>query len=138
MDTAETMGKTECQEFSVGMTYAAPDPCNNTHIPNSLVVAKKYNEVATKINRFHQNVATVVGHADNDIGDVIRGAHAAALVNSYNAATFNPTVCDVCNVSMENYPNCDCNCPCPCSCNCGCACPCSCSCGCSCSSGGRA
>lgn len=120
LDTAEVMGKTQTHGAGPNATYAAPDPCNQiTHPANSLVTAEKYNQVATKINRFHRSIATV------NVGDVIRGLHAAALVSDYNAATFNTNVCDVCNTSGQTNPTCNCNCPCAC----GCSCTCSCSCG---------
>lgn len=127
IDTAEMMGETKCQEVGPAATYAAPDPCNNTHVPNSLVTAEKYNQVVAKLNRFNLNLATV------NVGDVIRGTHAQALHNGHADATFNTDVCDVCNTEGQNSPKCDCDCDCPCGCPCGCTCPCSCSCDCSCS-----
>lgn len=127
LDTAEQMGETKPQGTGPVATPAAPDPCNDTHIPNSLVTAEKYNQVVAKLNRFNLNIATV------NVGDVIRGAHAVALHEGHASATFNTDVCDVCNVSGQTSPKCDCWCGCACSCPCGCDCPCSCDCSCSCS-----
>lgn len=139
--TADKMGMKV--PHNKGVTYserAAPDPCNDTHIPNSLVTAKKYNEHVTNLSKFGVTIPSVVGVSDNGVGDVIRGAHALALRTGFNTAKFHSTVCDVCNTANQLTFNCSCNCTCSCSCSCDCSSPnrscnrgCGCSCGCSCS-----
>lgn len=126
IDTAEQVGKTVKQGAGTTATRAAADPQNVTHVANSLVTAEKYNQQAQKINRFNVTVAQV------NKDDVIRGAQAKALVDQYNNARFNTTVCDICNAGKQTNPTCNCDCPCVCSCSCGCACPCQCACACVC------
>lgn len=103
---------------------------STTHVNNSLVKADRYNELVTIINGLGGTQINRVA-----VGDVIKAAHAQALKNGYNGSTFNPSVCDICNVTGAQITACPCacNCACPCSCSCGCGCPCSCSC----PSGGR-
>lgn len=125
LDTAEMVGKTKNQGWSVTAEVAVADPCNDAHPAGSLVTAGKYNQVATKINHFNQATPMV------SVGDVIKGLHALALRTNYNNATFFTNVCDVCNTSGQTSPKCDCNCPCPCNCSCPCSCSCNCGCGCS-------
>lgn len=127
LDTAENVGYTENQGVTAAHSVAVADPCNNNHPGGSLVTASKYNEIVKKLNRFHLSLGSVKGAAQVgcELADVIRGAHAAALVNGYNSATFNPGVCDQCNITGQTNPTCDCNCDCPCDCNCGCSCGCS-------------
>lgn len=127
LDTAEIVGYTEKQGQTTELQHVAADPTNVPHPVGSLITAKIYNTLITKMNRFHRNIATVKGVSDNGIGDVIRGAHALGLVSNYNAATFNDSVCDQCNAEGQTNPTCDCNCSCSCSCNCGCGCSCPCS-----------
>lgn len=110
------------------------DPENHPHPAGSLVTAKAYNNMVARINYFRQSLGTVVGVADNGIGDVIRGTHAMAIFNGYNTMKFNTNVCDVCNVANQNRNSCNCSCDCSCDCTCDCACSCSCG-GCSCSCG---
>lgn len=130
LDTAEHMGYTQNQGPTAQGTHVTADPTNYPHPQGSLVTAKQYNFIANKLNRFNVNVGTVQGSAEVgcENATVIRGAHAAALKNQYNNATFNPNVCDQCNTSSQTNPTCNCNCSCSCSCNCGCSCGCSCPC----------
>lgn len=142
--TADKMGMKVPHNKGVNYTErAAPDPCNDTHIPNSLVTAKKYNEHVTNLSKFSVTIPSVVGVSDNGVGDVIKAAHALALRTGFNTAKFHSRVCDVCNTAAQYTFKCTCNCACSCTCSCasssrggscsrGCGCSCSCSCGCSC------
>lgn len=127
--TADVMGEKQSQNGGVSFPNgpAAPDPNNETHIENSLITAKKYNDVAIALGKFSSSVSQVVGVSDNDIGDVIKGDHAKALSKAYKAAVFKNNVCDICNGGGYQHASCSCNS----------ACQCYCSCYCSCSSGGR-
>lgn len=127
--TADVMGEKQPQNGGVSFPNgpAAPDPKNETHIENSLITAKKYNDVAIALGKFSSSVSQVIGVSDNDIGDVIKGDHAKALSKAYKAAVFKNNVCDICNGGGYQHASCSCNS----------ACQCYCSCYCSCSSGGR-
>ena len=146
--TADKMGMKQPHDKGVVYTErAAPDPCNDTHIPNSLVTAKKYNEHVDALAKFSVTINKVKGVSDDGVGDVIRGAHALALKDGFNNAKFHNRVCDVCNTATQYTFRCTCNCTCSCQCSCskgdgssgrgcskgcGCSCGCSCTCGCTC------
>lgn len=134
LKTAYALGRLEHHGTAPTMTYAAGDPQNVTHVANSLVTAEKYNQIAAAINGF---VGT--GLATVQVNDVIRATHASNQHKEYDAAKFNTSVCDICNVSSQftDCPcacDCDCACSCPCGCDCACNCNCSCTCTCSCGS----
>ena len=97
---------------------------------NGVVTAEIYNSMVDCINFFNKSISKV------NVNDVIRASHALALETGYNSATFNSSVCDVCNAGNENRNDCNCDCDCDCDCSCGCSCDCDCPCtcpGCSCS-----
>ncbi len=139
---AATLGLVQTQGSIPSSTPAVQDTNLGTatsHPANSLIDAKKYNEMIAMMNFFRQSLATV------NAEDVIKAAMAKRLNDGAAGARFNVAVCDVCNVTGQNRNdcNCSCQCSCGCSCNCTCACQCNCSCSCncncscSCSSGGR-
>ena len=130
IESAETVGKKQ-SHGSAGTISAC--------IGNKEAVsAALYNQVNKKLCNFN------VSYNEVNIDDLITKTIANAIKTAYNAATFGPTVCDVCNsTSSQAKKECICNCPtcsscptcstCPsCSCNCSCNCS-SCSCGCTCS-----
>ena len=118
--TADKMGETQTQNANVAFPNgpAAPDPRNETHIENSLITAKKYNDVVTALGKFSSNSEKVVGVSDNGIGDVIKGDHAKAISSGYKAAKFKMNVCDICNGTGFQHASCSCNSACNCSCGC--------------------
>lgn len=135
MDTAEIVGLVHAQGSLIDPEHVTPDPKNVPHPAGSLVTGDKYNEMVSVMNRFQAGLDVVQGASKVGCmgADVIRGAHALAIVNGYAQAKFEGTVCDICNGHSETNPTCSCNCPCPCSCSCGCDCDCNCSCNCDCS-----
>lgn len=126
LQTAYALGRLQNHGTAPAMTDAAPDPKNETHIPNSLVTAEKYNQVAAAINGFVGTSLPTVA-----VGDVIRGTHAQLQKEHYEKAKFNTTVCDICNTSAQ-FTECPCTCDCDCACDCSCGCSCDCNCNCSC------
>lgn len=122
--TADKMGKKESHNKGVQFPdgRAVADPENSPHPAGSLVTAKKYNEMVQALSLFSANIATVLGVADNGVGDVIRGTHAIALQTGYNNAKFKSSVCDICNATGFQHAACSCNNA--CSCYCACSCPC--------------
>ena len=127
IETAEIVGKKKSQ--GVGEVIN-PKPKKDAPI-----TAKIYNQVEHKLERFNTSYAEVQQE------QIISAAVANAMKTAYEAATFNASVCDVCNASgSQSKKTCSCNCPscssCPsCSCSCSCSCNCSrcssCSCNCS-------
>lgn len=91
----------------------------NSHPQNSLITADKYNEVIRMMNAFNQSLPTVKKD------DVIKAAHAIALVNGTANAKFNINVCDICNAGGQRVGGCGQPCACFCGCPCSCPCPCS-------------
>lgn len=87
--------------------------------------ASLYNQVNTKLCNFNTSYGKV------KVEDLITATIANAIGSAYNSATFNSSVCDMCNTDQSPYVKggCGCNCSCACSCNCGCSCPCHCNCG---------
>lgn len=134
---AEIVGKNSSQGEG---TEVNPKP-----VSNGVITANMYNQVEEKIARFNSSYDKV------EKEQIISATIANAVKTAYEAATFNASVCDVCNASgSQSKKTCSCNCPscsscpscsmcpsCSCSCSCNCtSCPsCSCSCGSPCSCG---
>lgn len=119
INTAEGIGKNS-SHGSAGSVSAA---IGN----NALYTQSLYNQVNTKLCNFNTSYNQV------NVDDLITVSIANAIGTAYNAATFNSSVCDMCDSDQTMRGGCGCNCSCSCSCNCGCSCPCSCNCGCNCS-----
>lgn len=139
LNTAGKLGLTRSQGGS--------GPSIGTISENDIITANLYNKVEEKIACFNTSYPQVSG---GPTGTVITATIANAMRTGYNNATFNSSVCDICNTTARQTPgSCTCNCPtcsscptcstCPsCSCNCSCNCT-SCSCptcsGCNCTTG---
>jgi len=85
------------------------------------VTAQLYNDIGDKFEGFGQSLPTVVQNET-----VITAELANAIMNAYNGAKFDSSVCDMCNVDQTMRGGCGCNCSCACSCSCGCNCSCPC------------
>ena len=125
LNTAGSLGATRSQ--------GGAGPSINTISDEDIITAKLYNDVEAKMAKFNTSYKTVTGGSN---GTVITATIANAMRNAYNEATFNSSVCDICNTTARQTPgSCSCNCPtcstcptcttCPsCSCNCNCTCNC--------------
>lgn len=128
LDTAGRLGK----KYSQG----GAGPSVGTIHADDIITAGIYNSVEEKIAKFNSSYPKVTGGPE---GTIITETIANAMRTAYNNATFNASVCDICNTTARQTPGtCSCNCPtcstcptctsCPsCSCNCactGCSCPC--------------
>jgi hypothetical protein len=94
---------------------------------NAPFTATLYNEINTKLCNFN------VSYDEVKKDDLITATIANAIGTAYNKATFDSSVCDMCNSDQTMRGGCGCNCSCSCSCNCGCSCNCNCTCNCGCS-----
>lgn len=119
LNTAEIVGKNVPQGGEINVSATLGDP----------ITAKFYNDIEAKIANFNSSYDTV---SENQI---ITDSIANAIKTAYESATFNASVCDVCNASgSQSKQVCNCNCPTCSSCPSCSACPsCSCSCSCNCS-----
>lgn len=118
LNSAETVGRMQKQGKRASAQTAAE---------NGPITLNHYNGLRDKICNFNTSYNKAAPH------ELITAAKANAMRNAYNAATFNSSVCDVCNSGDQSiHAGCSCNCSCACDCACGCDCPCSCSCSCSC------
>lgn len=132
LDTASGLGVTS--------SHGGAGPSVGTISQDDIITANLYNTIEAKIAKFNTSYNTVTGGPD---GTIISATVANAMRTGYNNATFNSSVCDICNTTARQTPGtCSCNCTscsacsscpsCP-SCSCSCSCNCT-SCACNCTS----
>ena len=116
LNTAEKVGRLSSHGSGGSVTAGIGAPNFQT--------AELYNQVNAKICNFNTSYPQV------NVDDLITATIANAIGTAYNNATFNSSVCDMCNTDQTMRGGCGCNCSCSCSCNCGCNCDCGPSCSC--------
>lgn len=129
LNTAGRLGATRSQ--------GGAGPSIKTISEDDIITADIYNKVEEKIANFNTSYPKVKGGPE---GTIISATIANAMRTAYNNATFNASVCDICNTTSRQTPGeCGCNCPtcsqCPNCTSCpSCSCPCNCYCNCTCGS----